>query len=189
MDDLVVMLAGATFLLVVNFVIKAFLYRVKKGNFKRFGSSREGGAIGFETDLGRFILSPSKKALFYDGPGGSDLRFSFSEIERVAFHHSDDVSWLGEAVFGLDLWDVFTSNRDSVQWHQLTLEMTGGTEVPVFVAGQYVRREIFLNWWFEFERDFLQKIGALEPLEDRLWQVSHEIEGMLRDVGSLEERN
>ena len=40
-----------------------------------------------------------------------------------------------------------------------------------------------------FERDFLQKIGALEPLEDRLWQVSHEIEGMLRDVGSLEERN
>ena len=61
--------------------------------------------------------------------------------------------------------------------------------MPVFVACQYVRREILLYWWFVFERDFLLKIGALEPLEDRLWQVSHEIEGMLRDVGSLEERN
>ena len=186
MDDLVLMLAGAAGLLVVNFVIKAFLYRIQKGTFKPVGSSQEGGAIGFETDLGRFIVSPSKKALFCEGRGASNLRFSFAEIEQVTFHRTDELTWLGEFVFGMDFWDLFPSNRDSVQWHLVTLKMRGGTKLPVFVAGQYVRREIFLNWWFNFERNFLERIGALASIDDRLWEVSSRIEKMLRDVGALE---
>jgi len=186
MEDLLVMLAGAVFLLSVNFAIKAFLYRIKKGSFRSVGSSREGGAIGFETDYGKFILSPSKDALFYDGKGGSGLKFPFSDIRRLASHHSDESSWLGEFVFGLDFWDLFKSNRDTVQWRRLALEMNHGEQLPVFIAGQYVRREIFLGWWFNFEKDFLQRIGVLKPIEDRMWEVSHEIEKMLRQVGALE---
>jgi hypothetical protein len=170
----------------VNFAIKAFLYRIKKGSFRSVGSSREGGAIGFETDYGKFILSPSKDALFYDGKGGSGLKFPFSDIRRLASHHSDESSWLGEFVFGLDFWDLFKSNRDTVQWRRLALEMNHGEQLPVFIAGQYVRREIFLGWWFNFEKDFLQRIGVLKPIEDRMWEVSHEIEKMLRQVGALE---
>jgi hypothetical protein len=185
MDDLLLTLAGAFVLLIVNFTIKAVLYRVKKGKFTIAGSKREGGAIGFETDYGKFVLSPTKSALFYDGKGGSGMKFAFSEIRRVASHHSDESSWVGEFVFGLDFWDLFKANRDTVQWRMLALEMTGGEQLPVFVAGQYVRREIFLGWWFNLERDILQNIGVLQPIEDRLWEVSHQIETMLRSVGAL----
>ena len=186
MDELVLTFAGACAALILNFAIKAVLYRIKKGKFRTVGSKGEGSAFGFETDYGNFILSPSKSALFYDGSGGSGMRFAFSEIKRVALLHSDESSLLGEFVFGLDLWDLFKSNRDTVQWRMLALEMASGEKLPVFVAGQYVRREIFLGWWFNFEKDFLERIGVLKSIDDRLWEVSHEIETMLRQVGAIE---
>ncbi len=187
MEDLPIMIAGGCFLLLVNFTIKTFLYRIRKGTFKAVGSNREGGAIGFETDYGKFILSPSKETVFYDGKGGSGLKFAFKDIKRLASHHSDESSWLGEFVFGLDFWDLFQSNRDTMQWRRLALEMNDGEQLPVFIAGQYVRREIFLGWWFDLEKDILQKVGVLEPIEDRVWEVSHEIEKMLRQVGAFQQ--
>ena len=144
MEDLPIMIIGGFVLLLVNFTIKAVLYRIKKGTFRPVGSSREGGAIGFETDYGRFILSPSKEALFYDGKGGSGLKFAFTDIKRLTSRHSDESSWLGEFVFGLDFWDLFQSNRDTVQWRRLALEMNEGEQLPLFIAGQYVRREILV---------------------------------------------
>ena len=185
MNEFVLMLAGAFVALIMNFAIKAILYRIKKGNFRPVASSREGGAIGFQTDYGKFILSPSKATLFYDGKGGSGMKFAFSEIQSLMPHHSDESSWLGEFVFGLDFWDMFKSNRDTVQWRMLSLEMATGEQLPVFIAGQYVRREIFLGWWFNLERDLLERIGLLKGIDDRIWEVSHEIEMMLRQAGAL----
>jgi hypothetical protein len=189
-DDVLIMLAVGAGLLVINFAFKAVLYRVKKGKFRIVTSSRDGGATGFETDYGRFILSPSKHALYSSGTSGSKLKFSLTRIRGVAFDYADEVSWLGEFVFGLDLWDLlFSSSRDSVQWQNLALEIEGGTALPVFIAGQYARREIFLNWWFTFERDLLQRIGVLQPIDDRVQEVRGQIERMLRDVGALKKHS
>jgi hypothetical protein len=65
------------------------------------------------------------------------------------------------------------------------LEVSGGVQLPAFIAGQYVRREVFLGWWFDWEKEILERLGLFNAVEDLSWEVARDIEHLLRSHGDL----
>lgn len=148
------------------------------GNFKVLASSH--GTTRIESSTGNFTLDEGARTLRYR-VGGTGGTLAFSEIAGLEYRVNEKGAVLAELVLGLNVTDLLTKYRDTVEWFSIAVVAHDGRRVPLYLSGQYQPREFLLGWYIELQAAVLEHLGhwpdvqkdsraALDLLRPRLGQ-------------------
>lgn len=133
----------------------------------KFRVVRDGTSIfQFESDLGSFSILPREGKLQRKSPGTSET-IEGSEIKGLEFRSHESVAVLQELFFGLDGTDLLARYLDTVDWFSLAVVTTDGRRIPLFLSGQYNRREFLMTWYIELQAALLERLGLLTDVEQQ----------------------
>ena len=90
---------------------------------------------------------------------------------------------LQELFFGFDLPDLLHRYADTVVWHSISLEMVDGSELPVFIAGQYQPREFLLGWYIDAQEQLLASLGMFRDAREHTVGVLDALQGGFGQAG------
>ena len=158
----------------------AFIGQIRKGQFSIHGAATD--LVEIRTDMGTFYLDSSSRALTVTALGQRGV-VPFEEIRALRYGYKTEPAWLTELAFGFDLWDLFSHWTDQCEWYAISLVLTTGPEIPLYVAGQVERREPFLGWWYRILNGALQRVGIYEDVEGRSRAVLDEVLAAFASVG------
>jgi hypothetical protein len=88
-------------------------------------------------------------------------------------------AFLQELVLGLDLTDLLPRYRDTVEWFSIAAVTVGEERIPLYVGGQYMRREFLMTWYINLQATLLEKFGILRDEEVESRAVLEVIQGHL----------
>jgi hypothetical protein len=133
----------------------------------RFRVVRDGTAIfQFESDVGSFSILPKEGKLHYQLSGDAGT-IDKADIRGLEYRANESFAVVQELFFGLDLTDLLPQYRDTVDWLSLSVVTHGGRRVPLFVSGQYHRREFLMTWYIDLQSAVLERLGLLKDVEQQ----------------------
>ena len=139
-----------------------FMYRQKKGRFKvlqddsrRFRFLSNFGDITLDGNTRTVAITSRKKA----------LSVPFDQIQRLDYRMESSTALVEEIWNGLDLWDLTETYRDVNNWFQLSVVLSNGQKIPLYVVGQYEPKELWSEWWFELQRSLLHMVGLFKDVD------------------------
>lgn len=166
-------------LLALDIVIKAVLWRLKKG---RFRVERDGSDLfRFHTDYGRFTID-RRRLIFRTVQKGRSDQIPLDSIERLDFTYHEKWAGWQELFTGVDLWDLSGKYRDKTEWYEISV-VVGNEKTPVFIVGQYNPRELFSRWYFELQARLLARMGLFVNLEEKARDVLDRLQEAFRVSG------
>jgi hypothetical protein len=145
----------------------------------KFVVERDGSAIfRFRSSTGHFTILP-KDRIFEYSTRTLKNRLPFEAIRGIRFHVSEETALLEEILMGWDLTDFLPRYTDTVQWFAISVLSRSGEEIPVYLSGQYQRREFLFTGYIDLQYAFFNLIGlrgdveatsrlAMEKIRDKL---------------------
>lgn len=109
----------------------------------------------------------------------------FQSITGLEFRLEESSANALEFLTGWSIWD-FGKYRDRFLWCHVNLVTDDGVEVPIFVAGQYEKREAFLEGLGVLAvRALLGFMGSYEDVHEYSRKIYHRIKADLQDLSIL----
>lgn len=137
----------------------------RTGAMGKFKVVRDGSAIfQFESDSGSFSILPKEGRLSYKTTQSSGS-LSRAEIKGLEFRVRESVAIVQELFFGLDVSDLLARYMDTVDWFSIAVVTNDGRRIPLFLSGQYTRREFLMTWYIELQARLLEYIGVVKDVE------------------------
>jgi len=88
----------------------AFMYRIRKGNYKVIGSTKT--ATLFKTSIGEFRLDGGHDKLQVNNGKDGWVGYDTNTIRELSFRQSEEPAWFAEFITGFNLWDLSGRYRD-----------------------------------------------------------------------------
>jgi hypothetical protein len=167
---------------VIEFLIVAYLYRIKGAKFQIIADTES--QFVFETNLGRFRLDREKKAVVLPGGDGTVTTIPFTEIKKLDFGLAREWAFGAELWFGLGFTDLLKQYQDTNEWYGVALVLHSGKRVPIYAAGQLVRREFLMEWWLQIQRALLARFGLYRDVGETSRAVLEEILRGFKQLGN-----
>ena len=147
----------------------------------KFHVNRRGTALfQFTTTLGNCTIYPKAGRLEFNGSKGK-LTVAFADIKGLEYRVNERYALIQELFFGYDFTDTLARYQDSVYWFSIAVVTHQNTRIPVYLSGQYVQREFFLDWYIELQSLLLEKLGLLTDVEEQSREAMELIRGQLGD--------
>jgi len=167
---------AVSLILAFSLAISAVLFHHRKGRFTVI--RHRGEVYAFSTDFGVFRPNAAAGTLQVSGKDGRRLEVPFDRLRELRLESLEEPAFLAELALGFDLTDLLRRYRDGWEWSTIILGLEGGPPLPVFVVGQYQRREFMMEWWYRLQRDILARLG----LYREAGAYAREIHATLRDI-------
>lgn len=145
----------------------------------RFKVLLDGEAVfQFRTELGSFSILPKEGRLHFKGPRGAGT-VEHHELKGLEYRVHESYALVQELFFGLDLSDLWPKYADTVDWFSLTAVTLDGRRIPLYLSGQYTRREFLMGWYIDLQAAFLRRAGWLVDVEEQSRQVMERVAARL----------
>jgi hypothetical protein len=128
-----------------------------QGKFKV--SVNNSSSFSFVTKLGGFSVDRGKQALSFAVAGRRGL-LALSEIKGLEYRARVEAATIQELFLGLDLTDVFSRYRDTIEWYSISAVTTKQERIPIYLGGEYQRREFLMTWYIDLQTALLEKLGV-----------------------------
>jgi hypothetical protein len=127
-----------------------------QGKFKV--SVNNPSSFSFLTKLGGFSIDRGKQALSFALVGRRGL-LPLSEIKGLEYRAKAKVATLQELFLGFDLADVLPSYQDTIDWYSISAVTSKQERIPIYLGGEYQRREFMMTWYIDLQAALLEKLG------------------------------
>jgi hypothetical protein len=178
--ELAIVIAFFAFIAAIGVVIDtiwlAIFSVMPQGKFRVLVDSPS--SFGFLTTLGGFAVDRGKRILSYTLPGRRGT-VPFTAIKGLEYRAQVKHAFLQELVFGLNLTDLLTRYRDTVEWFSIAAVTVSEERIPLYLGGQYMRREFLMTWYINLQATLLEKLGILRDEEVESRAVLEVIQGHL----------
>jgi hypothetical protein len=147
----------------------------------KFKVTRRGTALfQFTTTLGNCTIYPKAKRLEFDGSKGR-ITVAFADIKNLEYRVDEQYALIQELFFGYDFTDTLARSQDSVHWFSIAVVTHDRRKIPLYLSGQYVRREFLLEWYIELQSLVLEKLGLLTDVEEQSREAMELLRSQLGD--------
>lgn len=119
----------------------------------------------FRTDVGEFSIYPREQRLDHPQARGR-ASVAFADIRGLEYRVNPEYAWLQELFFGYGVTDLLGQYHDTVEWYSLAVVLHDGTRVPLYLSGQYVRREFLMGWYLDAQAWVLERLRLARNVED-----------------------
>jgi len=171
----------------------AFFRALPSGTFKVLLDNSS--SFRFITNAGSFSVDRSGQMLNYSLQNHSsqvlELNYSiqknhgnvpFSAIQGIEYRAQVKHAVLQELCFGLNLTDLLSRYRDTVEWFSITVVTHGGERIPLYVGGRYCPREFLMTWYIELQAALLERLGLLPDAETESREVLEVVQARLDNI-------
>lgn len=154
MNTFIIILLILAIAVPIRFIWLFSVYRMKKGKYIK--SSVENN-LSFITDFGLYRLDNEKRKFIYKDLSSNVTKIDFNEIVKIKYEYKHEPAWALEILTGAGAW------IDNYAWHTVFLIMKNGNKIPLFIAGQYQRKEMIMCF-VNFEKAVLQNCGMYKDI-------------------------
>ncbi len=177
--NIIIIIIIFVFIFLLSFLLQAFMYKRRKGLYKKVGETDT--ALMFKTDLGGFRFDKVNKRLVILCSSGKSKSVNFDELSCIKYRYKESSAVLFEYIRGFQLWDILPNYRDCFKWYYIVLTTIDGSEIPVFLVGQYEPREpimLIIN----YEKKLMSYFGIFSETDDYSRKIYEKI---IHDLDSL----
>ena len=138
--------------LLLDFTFAALFRYRRKGRFKINEDCME--EFSFKSDLCTCRIDFKNQSIAVVSRK-SKQSIPFSRLKGITIVRHDTWAIYAEVLTGFGLNDFYRDDRDRIHWHTITLVLCDGLQVPLYTAGEYEPREVFLGWYFKLQAAIL----------------------------------
>jgi hypothetical protein len=173
------LLYGALAALFADTAWFAFLHAQQVGFLKVL---TEGTALfKFKTKIGTFSILPKERQIEYKLQGRAATLYR-DELKGLEYKVNETYAFVQELLMGYEFRDVMPRYHDSINWFSIAAVKVDGTRVPLYVSGQYERKEFWLGWYVEAQEWCLARLGLFTDVEA---QSNAALEKLQSKLGNL----
>jgi|SRR5882672_2857620 len=149
----------------------------------------------FTTNAGSFSVDHNSQMLNYSlqnrGSQVQQLNYSIQKnhgtvllaaIQGIEYRAQVKQALWQELFFGLNLTDLLSRYRDTVEWFSITVVTLEGERIPLYVGGRYCPREFLMTWYIELQAALLERLGLLPDAETESREVLEVVQAHLGNV-------
>jgi len=121
-------------------------------------------SFSFQSRVGTYTVNAGSQSLSYvSGKNRGTLKLG--DIKGLEYRVEQKHALLEEWFFGFDLTDFLSEYRDTIDWYSIAAVTSDGKRVPLYLSGQYQRREFLLEWYINIQAEVLLRLGLLKDIE------------------------
>jgi hypothetical protein len=121
-------------------------------------SETEDGRANLRTELGVYQFRPDAREISVRTREHAE-RIPYDDVAGFEYRHRSQYAMAQEMVFGFDLSDLLGRYSDTIEWYLLSLRTRDRRLIPVFVVGEYQRREFLVNVFQHAEEEAMRGLG------------------------------
>lgn len=166
----------------LSIIWMAFMYRIRKGNYKVIGSTKT--ATLFKTSIGEFRLDGGHDKLQVKNGKDGWVGYDTNTIRELSFRQSEEPAWFAEFITGFNLWDLSGRYRDQNILFKIDAVSNDGTYIPLYEASQLEEREFWIwGWWTRLVRSILEFVHLTKNADEHSRAVYDELKAEFQRLG------